>query len=79
MEDEELFLEKDEIRQDMLEEYAFLLCDIGVNEEYIDIENVFNKVADFIVLLVEMYGEEVKDFINDILADNIGVFSNYFD
>lgn len=79
MEDNEgLLLKKDEIRQDMLEEYVYLLCEIGVEDEYIKITDLFDEVADFVVLLVQMYGEDVTNFVRDILNEDIGNFGYYF-
>lgn len=78
MEDKNLLLEKDEIQQDMLEEYVYLLCEIEINDNCIDIEDVFDEVADFVVVLVEMYGENITNLISDILRKDIGYFNDYF-
>lgn len=73
--DENLLLKRTEIRQDMLEEYVYLLCDI---DDYMLICDMFEEEAYFVVLLAEMYGEDITNFVNDILCESIGVFSNYF-
>lgn len=77
--EDQLLLEKDEIRQDMLEEYVYLLCEIEIDGEYIDIGDLFDETADFVIMLVEMYGEDIKCFINDILNNEIEYFKDYFD
>lgn len=73
-----LRLEKSEIRQDMLEEYIYLLCEIEIENNYMEIGDIFDEVADFVVLLVEMYGEDATNLISDILLDRIGNFNDYF-
>lgn len=78
MEDESIGLEKAEIRQDMLEEYTYLLCEIEMNDNYIDPVDVFDETADFVILLVELYGENVTNLIRDILKNDIGHFEDYF-
>lgn len=78
MDEEYLRLEKSEIRQDMLEEYVYLLCKTEIDDENIGIEVIFDEVADFVVLLAQMYGEDATNLISDILCDNIGCFNNYF-
>lgn len=77
--EDQLLLEKDEIRQDMLEEYVYLLCEIEIGDDYIDTGDLFDETADFVILLVEMYGEEIKCLISDILSNEIGYFKDYFD
>lgn len=76
--DKNLLLERSEIRQDMLEEYVYLLCDIEIEDDYMEIDNLFEEKAYFIVLLVEMYGEDATELIKDILNEEIGNFRNYF-
>lgn len=73
-----LSLEKSEIRQDMLEEYVYLLCEIEIESDYMEIGDMFYEVADFVILLVEMYGEDVTNLISDILTNKIGNFNDYF-
>lgn len=76
--DENLLLERSEIRKDMLEEYVYLLCDIEIEDDYMETDNLFEEKAYFIVLLVEMYGEDATKLIEDILNEEIGNFGNYF-
>lgn len=76
--DENLLLERSEIRKDMLEEYVYLLCDIEIEDDYMEIDNLFEEKAYFIVLLVEMYGEDATKLIGDILNNEIVNFVNYF-
>lgn len=76
--DENLLLKRTEIRQDMLEEYVYLLCDIEVGDDYMLICDMFEEEAYFVVLLAEMYGEDITNFVNAILCESIGVFSDYF-
>lgn len=76
--DENLLLERSEIRKDMLEEYVYLLCDIAIEVDYMEIDNLFEEKVYFIVLLVEMYGEDATELIEDILNEEIGNFGNYF-
>lgn len=70
-------LEKAEIRQDMLEEYVYLICEIEIEDEKINIDDIFGEVADFVILLAQMYGEDVTSLISDILIDAIGDFDEY--
>lgn len=77
--EDKLLLEKDEIRQDMLEEYVYLLCEIKIDNEYITPAELFYETADFIILLVEMYGEDSKSLISDIMNNTIEYFKDYFD
>ncbi len=77
--DEVLLLEKSEIRQDMLEEYVYLLCNIQVNDEDIDIKDIFDEVEDFIILLAKMYGEDVTNLIGDIINNDLSGFCYYFE
>lgn len=77
--EDNLLLEKDEIRQDMLEEYVYLLCEIEPDNEYITPEELFDETADFVILLVEMYGEDIKSLISDIMNNSIEYFKDYFD
>lgn len=76
--DEKILLERTEIRQDMLEEYVYLVCNIETEEDYVQIDDVFDEVAYFVVLLAEMYGEDVTKLVNDIMDNSIGIFENYF-
>lgn len=76
--DERLLLERTEIRQDMLEEYIYLVCDIETEVGYIQIYDVFDEVAYFVVLLAQMYGEDVTNLVNDIMCESISNFGNYF-
>ena len=76
--DKKLLLERTEIRQDMLEEYVYLVCNIKTKEGYVQIDDVFDEVAYFVVLLVEMYGEDVTYLVDSILNESIGYFGDYF-
>lgn len=76
--DKKLLLERTEIRQDMLEEYVYLVCNIETEEDYVQIDDVFDEVAYFVVLLAEMYGEDVTDLVDSIMNNSIGVFGDYF-
>lgn len=77
--EDKLLLEKDEIRQDMLEEYVYLLCEIKIDNKYITPAELFYETADFIILLVEMYREDSKSLISDIMNNTIEYFKDYFD
>lgn len=76
--DKNLLLERSEIRQDMLEEYVYLLCDIEIDTDYMEITDLFEEEAYFVVLLAEMYGEDATKLIRDILNGRIDNFVNYF-
>lgn len=62
----------------MLEEYVYLVCNIETEEDYVQIDDVFEEVAYFVVLLAEMYGEDVTDLVDSIMNNSIGVFRDYF-
>lgn len=62
----------------MLEEYVYLVCNIKTEEGYVQIDDVFDEVAYFVVLLVEMYGEDVTYLVDSILNESIGYFGDYF-
>lgn len=79
LEEQNLSLEKIEIRQDMLVEYIYLLCEIEVNDECIDIRDIFCGVEDFVILLCKMYGEDVTNLIRDIINDDLSGFDYYFE
>lgn len=76
--DQKLLLKRTEIRQDMLEEYVYLVCNIETEEDYVQIDDVFDEVAYFVVLLAEMYGEDVTDLVNSIMNESIANFVDYF-
>lgn len=71
-------LEKCEIRQDLLKEYLYLLCEIKVNGEHIAIQDLFDKPADFVILLVNKYEKEAGDIVEDIINDTLAEFDSYF-
>lgn len=76
--DGKLLLKRTEIRQDMLEEYVYLVCDIETEEDYVQIDDVFEEVAYFVVLLAEMYGEDVTYLVYSIMNESIANFADYF-
>lgn len=78
MDNETLNLKRCEIRQDMLEEYVYILCNIKINGDYMHIEDIFSEVADFVILLSNMYEEDVTYLIRDIFQGDLGEFYQYF-
>lgn len=73
-----LELEDFEIQQDFLEEYIYLLCNIRINGNRLDIKELFDEPADFVILLANLYGEKVRLLIRDILNNDLEGFNYYF-
>lgn len=79
MDSRTLSLQKSEIQQDMLEEYAYILCEIKMYDSYMEVGDIFDEVADFVILLAQTYGEDMTPLIRDIINGDLEHFDDYFE
>lgn len=78
--DEKLYIKKDEIDINFIEEYIYLFTEIysQASRTY-DFDYVFDNKQEFAKLIFEVYGKESFDLIKDILTDDClnGDFTDY--
>lgn len=85
LDDDMLFIQKDEIDRDYSKEYIYLLTNIELpNGKYLEVDRLFAEKAELILLLYEKYGRQQEKLIYAIAnlerySTLDGFFTDYFE